>query len=129
MPREKSGLSPMEIFYSVKSDHEELRNAKVWGCPVYVLEPTLQDGKKLPRWQPRSKLGQFLGRSRVHASSVGLVKNLKTGKVTSQFHVVVYDDHFTTLSVNKRPEDVEIHKEWVDLLKLIMWDEPIRILA
>lgn len=116
MPREKSGLSPMEIFYSVKSDHEELRSAKVWGCPVYVLEPTLQDGKKLPRWQPRSKLGQFLGRSKVHASSVGLIRNLKTGKISSQFHVV-YDDHFTTLSVNKRPGDVAIPTEWVNLFK------------
>ena len=44
MPRVKSGLSPIELFYSTKSTHEELRNAKVWGWPVYVLNPTLQDG-------------------------------------------------------------------------------------
>ena len=114
LPRQKSGLSPMEIFYSTKSTHEELLNAKVWGCPVYVLEPTLQDGKKLPQWQPRSKLGQFLGQSKVHASSVGLIKNLQTGKISSQFHVV-YDDHFTTLEVNTKPEDMTLPKEWVDL--------------
>ena len=114
MPRQDSGLSPLEVFYSTKSTHEELRNCKVWGCPVYVLDPTLQDGKKLPRWQPRSKVGQFLGRSKEHASSVGLIKNVKTGKVSSQFHVV-YDDHFTTLAVNKKPEDVDLPKEWIDL--------------
>ena len=114
MPREKSGLSPTELFYATKSNHEELQNAKVWGCPVYVLDPTLQDGKKLPRWQPRSRLGQFLGRSKSHASSVGLIKNIATGKVTSQFHVV-YDDHFSTLPVNKRTEIADLPKEWENL--------------
>ena len=48
MPREKSGLLPLELFYSTKSDHEEIHTAKVWGCPVYVLDPTLQDGKNIP---------------------------------------------------------------------------------
>jgi hypothetical protein len=60
MPKQDGGLSPEEIFYIVKSDHEEIRNAKCWGCPSYVLDPTLQDGKKLPRRSLHSKLGQFL---------------------------------------------------------------------
>jgi hypothetical protein len=115
IPREKSGLSPTEIFFSTKSDHEELRSAKVFGCPVYVLDPKLQDGKKLPRWEPRSRVGQFLGRSKVHASSVGLIRNLQTRKVSSQFHVV-YDDHFSTLPVNKRPENLELPPQWAVLL-------------
>lgn len=50
LPRHPSGLSPQELFYSVKSTHDDLRSAKVWGCPTYVLDPQLQDGKKLPRW-------------------------------------------------------------------------------
>ena len=44
MPREKSQISPLELFYSTKSDHEDIRGARVWGCPVYVLGSTLQDG-------------------------------------------------------------------------------------
>ena len=116
MPREKSKMSPLEIFYSTKSTHEDIRSARVWGCPAYVLEPTLQDGKKLPRWRPRSKLGQFLGRSKNHASSVGLIKNVATGGVSAQFHVV-YDDHFATREVNKIPEGDDIPKEWVDLFQ------------
>ena len=97
MPKEASSLSPIEIFYNTKSDHQELRSAKVFGCPSYVLDPRLQDGHKLPRWNPRSKMGQFLGRSREHSSSVALVRNLNTGAVSAQFHVV-FDDHFTTTS-------------------------------
>ena len=88
MPKEDSGLSPIEIFYNSKSDHQELRSAKVFGCPSYVLDPRLQDGNKLPRWNPRSKMGQFLGRSREHSSSVGLIRNLKTGGVSAQFHYI-----------------------------------------
>jgi hypothetical protein len=79
IPCEKSGLSPLELYYSTKSSHEELQNTKVWGCPVYVLDPKLQDGKKLPRWEPRLRVGQFVGQSKVHATSVGLIKNVKTG--------------------------------------------------
>ena len=116
MPREKSKVSPLEIFYSTKSNHEDLKNARVWGCPVYVLEPTLQDGKKLPRWKPRSKLGQFLGRSKVHATSVGLIKNVQTGGVSAQFHVV-YDDHFSTRQVNSIPDSDDIPQEWLTLFK------------
>ena len=116
MPRERSKVSPLEIFYSTKSDHEDIRNARVWGCPTYVLDPTLQDGKKLPRWRPRSKLGQFLGRSKTHASSVGLIKNIETGGVSSQFHVV-YDDHFSTRQVNSIPEAPDLPREWIELFK------------
>ena len=36
MPQEKSKVSPLELFYSIKSNHEDLQNARVWGCPVQV---------------------------------------------------------------------------------------------
>ena len=114
LPRQPSHLSPQEIFFSVKSDHSELLQSKVWGCPAYVLDPTLQDGKKLPRWEPRAKLGQFVGRSSLHAGSVALVKNVSTGKVSSQFHVV-FDSHFTTMSVNQLPDLTSLPEEWTKL--------------
>ena len=114
LPRQSSGFSPLEIFYNVKSDHSELKQAKVWGCPTYVLHPTLQDGKKLPRWEPRAKIGQFLGRSKQHAGCVALVKNIATGKVSSQFHLV-FDDHFTTIPVNKSIDSNELPEEWLKL--------------
>lgn len=40
--------------------HESLRRTHVWGCPVYVLEPRLQDGQKIPKWEPREKGGSSL---------------------------------------------------------------------
>ena len=116
LPRSPSKLSPTEIFYGVKSDHSDLKNAKVWGCPSYVLDPRLQDGKKIPKWDPRSQVGQFLGRSTQHASSVGLIRNVQTGKVSAQFHVV-YDNHFTTLDVSSVPSSDELPNEWKQLFQ------------
>eukprot|EP00978_Attheya_sp_CCMP212_P026824 scaffold88955_cov24-Attheya_sp.AAC.1 len=63
---------------------------------MYVLDPRLQDGKKVPKWQPRSKRGQFVGFSPDHSSTIGLIRNVSTGYVSPQFHVV-YDDYFTSV--------------------------------
>ena len=116
LPREPSGLSPTELFYGVKSHHSSLKNAKVFGCPTYVLDPRLQDGKKIPKWEPRSKVGQFVGRSAVHSSTVGLIRNIETGKVSAQFHVV-YDNHFSTCSVTQEQTATSFPKEWLDLFE------------
>ena len=99
MPKEDGGMSPEEILYSVISDQQSLRDAKGFGCPAYLLEPKLQDGQKIPKWDPRSKLSQFPGRSEVHTGSVGLIWNLQTGKITSQYNAV-YDNHFTTIGLD-----------------------------
>lgn len=85
MPRKESGLAPLEIFCGCKLDKTVLRNAHVWGCPAYVLDPKIQDGKKLPRWEPKSRRGQFLGFSKRHASTIGLIRNPKTGSISPQF--------------------------------------------
>ena len=60
----------------------------VWGCPAHVLEPKPQTGQKLPKWNRRSRLGQFLGYSDEHSSLVANIWHLKTGYVSPQYHVV-----------------------------------------
>ena len=96
IPQRLSGITPLEMITSTKSDHRDLLRSHVWGCPVYVLEPTLQDGKKLPKWNRRARMGQFLGFSRQHSSTVAMVQNLHTGYVSPQYHVV-FDDNFQTV--------------------------------
>ena len=41
-------------------------------------------------------MGQFLGYSRIHSSTVALVRNLHTGHVSPQYHVI-FDDKFETV--------------------------------
>ena len=100
-------MSPEELFYDTKSNHSELASAKVFECLTYVLDPRIQDGKKIPCWNPRSKMGQFLGRSDKHASSIGLTRNLKTGKISAQFHCV-NDCFFTTVLSDYNHDDIPI---------------------
>jgi hypothetical protein len=93
----KYGVCPADIFFGSAVPRHKLMDLFVLGCPVYVLDPTIQQGQKLPRWAPRSKRVMFLGLSQQHESEFHLVLNLGTGSITAQFHVV-FDDLFTTLT-------------------------------
>ena len=92
-PNSSCSFPPIELFTSSKSDHSALLNSHPWGCPVFVLAPKLRDGGKIPKWDPRSKRGQYMGHSPLHSTTVGLIWNLQTGTITPQFHLV-FDDFF-----------------------------------
>jgi hypothetical protein len=77
-------------------NHHHLQNLHVFGCPVYVLDPTLQDAKKLPKWKRRSRCAVYLGYSKQHSNNVHMVLNLETGKISPQYHLV-FDDTFSTV--------------------------------
>jgi hypothetical protein len=91
------GFTPSDIFTDSTVPRHRLLDLHVWGCPVNVLGPQIQQGRKLPRWQPRSRRGVKLGLSLQHSSEVHLVLNLQTGSIDTQYHVV-FDDQFTTVS-------------------------------
>ena len=116
LPNRKSGLTPLELFTKEKADHRDLLRAHVWGCPVYVLDPTLQDGKKIPKWNKRSRLGQFLGFSDEHSSLVGRVRHLNTNFVSPQYHVV-YDDKFETIHNGTTISDTGAESIFTDLFE------------
>jgi hypothetical protein len=50
IPNRVTGLTPLEAFTKTKSDHQDIQRAHVWGCPVFVLDPCLQDRKMIPKW-------------------------------------------------------------------------------
>jgi hypothetical protein len=90
------GLSPEEKMSGIQV-RQELKNEHTLFCPVYVLNGKLQSGiGGIPKWNPRSNAGVFLGHSPEHASNVALVLNLATGLVSPQYHVV-FDDSFSTV--------------------------------
>ena len=97
MPDKESLMAPLEHFASSKfPSYNHLHRAHVWGCPVYVLDPKLQDGKKLPKWSPRCRRGRYLGPSPDHSSTIGRILNLRTGHISPQFHCI-YDDLYSTV--------------------------------
>ena len=91
------GKTPDMKFSGVASMSLRLRDFHTFGCPCYVLDSRLQTNPMgVPKWEPRARLGIYLGRSPAHANNVALVLNPKTGLVSPQFHIV-FDDYFTTV--------------------------------
>ena len=97
----------MEMITSNKSDHRDLARTHVWGCPRYVLEPKLQNNQELPKWNRQARMGQFPGYSRFHSSTVALVRNLHTGHVIPQYHLVFDDKFETVFSGGKSEEEMD----------------------
>eukprot|EP00957_Ditylum_brightwellii_P180880 13780252-Ditylum_brightwellii.AAC.1 len=87
----QSGLFPIDKFSGTVNDHTCLLSAHVWGCPTYVMDPKLQDRKKVPKWSPQKRQGKFLGWSQSHALPVALVHIICTGSITPQFQTVMDD--------------------------------------
>jgi hypothetical protein len=111
-----TGISPDELWSSVCGDSStQLSRTHVFGCPMYVLDAALQDGKKIPKWNPRARLGLFLGFLDSHSSQVPLVLNTDTGKISPQFHVI-FDDKFAT--VHSLPPDQPLAEQWADIFRL-----------
>lgn len=110
---DKDGKSPMNKF--TKTDVQgDLRKCHPFGCPVFVLEAKLQNHLAiLPKWDPRARVGVYLGHSPCHAGSVALVLNPKTLHVSPQYHVV-FDDEFSTVPFMKNGE---VPPHWSDLVK------------
>lgn len=105
MPNRVTGLTPIELLTKTKADHKDLLRSHVWGCPVFVLDPKLQNGQKIPKWNRRSRIGQFLGFSEEHSTLVGNVRHLKTGHVSPQYHCV-FDDLFETVFASAPNKEV-----------------------
>lgn len=90
------GLCPLERWSRQKIGSSELNRAHVFGCPVYVLDPALQDGKKTPKWDSKARQGIFVGFSDEHSSLAPLVLNPRTQHISPQYHLI-FDDNFTTV--------------------------------
>jgi hypothetical protein len=70
-----------------------MKTLHTFGCPVFALHHALTGGKSIPRWDPRSRIGLYLGLSPSHACNVHLVLSLTAGLVSPQFHCR-FDDLF-----------------------------------
>ena len=57
MPRRLDKFAPVEIWSQDRSIHSQLINAHPQGVPVYGLDHRLQDGFKIPKFDPRARKG------------------------------------------------------------------------
>jgi hypothetical protein len=96
LPDSKDGTCPFERFSGVEVA-PNLKSNHTFGCPVYALNSRLASGKTIPKWNPRARVGLYIGPSPRHARNVSLVLSLDTGLVSPQFHVQ-HDNFFKTVS-------------------------------
>ena len=87
------GIAPADFFTDTQIFRHKLKDVHVWGCLVYILDPTLQQWRKLLRWESIARHGIFLRFSTYHSSNVLLVLNISTGHISPQHHFV-FDDSF-----------------------------------
>ena len=89
--------TPYKTLASLDAAPINTSNFHTFGCSCYVLDHRLQSGTgKIPKWEPRARMGIYVGWLPSHASNVTLILNPHTVYVLPQFHVV-YDDDFTTV--------------------------------
>ena len=122
VPNDK-GICPNDLFSGETVPRHKLKDIHVWGCPVFVLDPKLQQGQKLPKWSPRSRQGVFMGYSPHHSSQVPLVLNLTTGSISPQFHIV-FDDEFSTVNSIGQDEDPPSFWNEIDLALSMCIESP-----
>ena len=92
---EENGLLPAKRFSDAQV-RIEIGDFHTWGCLCYALDSRAQNNNMVPKWEPRSRLGIYVGHSPCHAGSVALVLNPKSMHVSPLYHLV-FDDEFTTV--------------------------------
>ena len=58
---QKNHVCPPDVFYCGVVPRQCHKALNVWGCPLFVFDPKLQQGQKLPRWEAHSKKGMIVG--------------------------------------------------------------------
>jgi hypothetical protein len=110
---DEQGLSPEEKISGIQAQ-QDIRHEHPLFCPVFTLASGLQGGLGgIPKWNPRSNAGVYLGHSPDHASNVALVLNLTTGLVSPQYHVI-FDDDFSTVDFIRSKKEPS---NWENLAK------------
>jgi hypothetical protein len=115
LPTSESSKSPLEQF--AKSPMKvDVRQWHTFGCPAYILNNSLQAGHKIPKWNPRTRLGIYLGRSPMHASTVALIQHKDTGMVSPQFHTTMDDNFDSVAEIQQHGTTVATWKERCHIL-------------
>jgi transposase InsO family protein len=111
VPSPENGLMSVDLWTKTRYPIQKFHNLHVFGCPVYVLEKNLADGKSLGRWKARSNRCLYLGLSMQHSAEAALVLNPNTGRITPQWNVV-FDDEFATVATDPEEMPDYSHEEW-----------------
>ena len=97
-------IATYDLFNGTKFTRHKFIYIHMWGCPVYILDTTIQQGCQLPKLQPQSCCRIFVGFSSNNSSDVPLILNPGTGYISPKFHVIFDDSFSTVLSIYTEEE-------------------------
>ena len=88
-----TGHTTESILHGVEIEYIPVKSYHTMFCPNYVPDVRLQifGSAGPPKWEPRSRIGVYLGHLPFHAGNLDLVWNPATVRVSPQYHVV-FDD-------------------------------------
>ena len=71
------GSTPYSLMHGLEASEVPVKTYHTLFCSVYALDSRLQSagGPGPPKWEPRSRIGVYLGHSSFHAGSVARVLN------------------------------------------------------
>ncbi|KAL7472182.1 hypothetical protein ACHAXS_012513 [Conticribra weissflogii] len=81
LPSQDDGTSRLEVFVNSSLGHR-LTDCHTFGCCVYALQNTLQNGSTIPKWRPHARFRINSSPSQFHDYNVYLVFNPTTGLVS-----------------------------------------------
>jgi hypothetical protein len=85
LPSHKSPTTPYKLF-TMQDNTFRPTNYCVFGCPAYVLDPSLADGNPRGNWRNRCYVGVYVSLLTVHASNVAMIYNPATGLTSPAYH-------------------------------------------
>ena len=85
------------MYSCTRKPLKHLHDMHVWGSPTYILDRSIADGKKIPRWHPCSNRCIYIEIIHEHSTNVRLVLDTSSGSITPKFHIV-FDDWFSTVT-------------------------------
>ena len=84
----------------------------MWDCTAYVLDPTLQQGRKLTQWYPQYCHSKCFGLSPNHSSDVTMTPNPYTGHILPQIHVIFDYSFRKALSLSTEEKSTSFWNEF-----------------
>ena len=110
---DESRRSPLQMF-SNSMVQSNVKHAKTFGCPCYVLDNSLQSGTIFHKWNQQSGVGIYIGRSPQHAQNISLVLDRNSGLVSPQFHVEHHND-FDTVSQEQYNSKLQLRAGFISM--------------
>ena len=79
---------------------------------------TRPEDRLIPKWDPRSCQGKYMGYSKEHASNAGLILNPKTGYMSVQYHVLHDDQLMSVAGVDEDQERATLDTvDWPSIIQ------------